>query len=89
MYANSIYFGLIKLSLFRQFGAKVYTIWVHGPLNYLTVNYHILLSVSSYYELEYRIFKSRVLLRLQTLSPKPQRDVRQRLQRNWSSGLGG
>ena len=28
MYPNSIYFGLI----YRYFGAKVYTIWVHDPL---------------------------------------------------------
>ena len=34
MYPNSIYSGL-KIILFGYFGAKVYTIWVHGPLGFV------------------------------------------------------
>ena len=32
MYPNSRYFGLTVVPIFGYFGAKVSTVWVHGPL---------------------------------------------------------
>ena len=36
MYPSSIYFDLKVVSLYRHFGAKVYTSWVHGPFREIT-----------------------------------------------------
>ena len=32
MYPSSTYVGLRVVPIYKYFGAKVYTIWVHGPL---------------------------------------------------------